>query len=51
LCDKNGKRLDLSFIQQNLLIIQQIVENNFYIKLKKQIISESNDFIQKEESE
>lgn len=46
LCDKNGKRLDLSFIQQNLLIVQQIVENNFYLKLKKQIISESNDFIQ-----
>ena len=48
LCSNDGRKMSMSAIAKHILSAQSIVENLFSIKLTKQVIEETRDYIREE---
>lgn len=48
MCGNDGRKMSEQAIKQHILTAQERVENLFSIKLKKQVIEESRDFVREE---
>lgn len=48
MCSNDGRKMSMSAIAQHILAAQSVVENLFSIKLTKQVIEETRDYIREE---
>lgn len=48
MCSNDGRKMSMSAIAQHILSAQSVVENLFSIKLTKQVIEETRDYIREE---